>query len=366
MQSWIAAWIGGLVLALKHPGLVALRWLLNLGTAWIIVTPVAALVASDLAGTNYDPFVEGIDPSFLWEFYNRNREALDQLRRERGFWFLLFMAANLAVSGGILETLQRDRIMGPQRFIEACFKRLPFLAVAFVVNLGMIWLAFLIATAIAGRVVPFLPVGWHLIGWLLFFAFGLLLMSWVLRFYDNWRLLMTQPDQAAKPVLHFLKAFGFTVKYHIGTFAIFVFFWVIQLVVIWMHSGFAATSQTTGWMALSMAQLFIIARVYVSLAHVSSMYCFLRDKDGLTAATASSKTTAPEEPEEEAAPFAEYDDAYDYTQDEADAQPEPIENPKEPEPKADPVEKIDWSAGADPVDTSNADSDEDTNPKQDS
>ena len=294
--SVASAYFKGLGLALKHPFMVFLKWILNLAFAALLIRPLFRLLTVDLDHSQVGRDLwTGLDLNYLLETFYRSRPALPGhllLALLGGF---LFLWLNLYLTGGILHGLQQKRGLSAKRFGQACSDRLkPMFS-------NLICCAVLLSAAV---LVPF--VAWDVflenqyaafpksllqlrIYWAGVVFIALFLFTWVARVHDFSRVLIcrnTGSESAYAGLLGgiraFFKAMGFTTRYFVSSWILWLLFTATQLLLIglFLYSFQSTADQGPQWFwwELIPGQLLVLARIGCGLGGLAGAALFLNSR----------------------------------------------------------------------------------------
>jgi len=284
----LRACFDGWVIALGKPVYIILRWLINLVAAVLVVAPIARLLAKDLEHSIHgDELVAGsLDPFYPWQLYERFSGQLDLLRDTRLILYLGFAVVAVYLSGGILSGLQCDERRSIRGFFAACGKRFPALITVALVSLAMFWVALVVPLTLSYPLPSLVDsdAGYYY-AWLVFGVLSILLASWVARFYETWRLLVTEPNRPIRLFANFRRALVFNVRRHFGTFPIWVFFTGIHVALFpiyaWLVPKLGFDTSNGLIIELLAGQAFILARITTDLAFSGGMLSYLRGHEVL-------------------------------------------------------------------------------------
>ncbi|MDJ0840742.1 MAG: hypothetical protein QNK37_29795 [Acidobacteriota bacterium] len=287
MLAVIRACTEGWLLALRLPSYVLLKWLVNLVIALCIVAPLAGLLAMDLDHSLFSAeLLDGMDLHYPWELADRFGERLAVLQDGRLWFYALFVLVALYLNGGILTGLQTDTKLPWSRFFNRCGRFFPNMVIMAAVSLGMAWVACILVLVIARyTAVPALGETWLFWLWAVLIAFGIMVLTWVARFYDVWRLMVTYPDMPAQTTTNFARAFRFTARYHKSTFVVWAFYVAVHVGLVafylWLVPKLGFNGENGLWIELIAGQILIIMRIFVGLAHLGGMLTLLRENYGM-------------------------------------------------------------------------------------
>jgi len=289
MSTFLRAFFGGWFLAIKHPFLILIRWLLNVAMALIFVAPLARLLSRDLDRSLYGAAqMTHLDYQYLLSFMDRFSGQLGTLK----IWFLpamvVFALLNLFFSGGIYAAIQRPKSSAPRAFFSACAGNFAGL----LITLGWCLLLFLLLVALPLKALDMMDAEltgrinewWrNLFYWALLVPVLLFLATYVLRVYDYARLLACRPQEEAGPFnrafLSFFKAAGFCWRHHSGTLALWFVFLLVHGLLFFVFNWIKPLlpAGTDGWWFQVLAgQLLIAARMTTSLASMGGALTYLK------------------------------------------------------------------------------------------
>ncbi len=350
----LACLAGGFWLALKHPFLIVIKWLINIGFALLLAIPLHAALSAEFDQHPDSGQLAGqVGIPALFGFMENQGEYLAGVM---AYWLPLlavFILANLFVTGGILEVYRGGRSLSGGAFLRACGHHFPTLALVSLQSgllLAVLVLApySFIADSYGRWLFDVMPNERMVIlgYWIPLLIVALLLFPFVARVHGFARILACDAGDGAqgrfaRGLASFWRALGFVFRRHWSSYALWALFVLVHLGVLFAYRQAApwVASDQNMLAAAGLAQLALLARIWVGLATLGGELRFL---DGRLTEAAPEPVQAPPpaepepEPQEQPAPAGEAE--MPVPAPEPEPEPEPVEI-AEPAPEPEPVAK---------------------------
>ena len=285
VRSILHAWWTGWELALRMPGIVILKWLVNLGFAAVAVLPVALLLTDHLADSVAgEQAFESMGIDIAAEFV---LAAWPQLRLAAMAAVPIALAypfVNLYLTGGILHRLRAGLREPWAGFFGACNRNLfPLIRVG-LMTLLLAALVLGLPHYALGRLVSALtenatgPQPLFYLTWL-HWAIVLLFASWVARVYDYARIaVFLQPT--SKATTAFVRGIEFTLRRGTETLGLWLLLVLppLLLTVLFATAPIAGGVATTAamWVSLALGQALLALRILGSFAALGGQMRFMQ------------------------------------------------------------------------------------------
>ncbi len=332
LKEVIAAALRGIVVAFSHPFLVLYLWLTQLLIAWLAVAPIARRIAEALDHSLLrDSLAQGFDLVRLREFAAHFPAFWQGIAFYQWVLLIAFLTMRFFLSGGMFTALWLGRLSLSQ-FLYACSNRLPgmllllvptALTFALFVSLPIYLLAWVVQ-ALADVGLSIATCFW--VFWLGFAFIAIFNFSMVYRIYEYARLVYCAPGSfsgtSKNPLVCYWRAFLFSWRHHVATFALVAGFALMHPLLIWAFGRVQAEllpEETRFWWVFGAGQLAVVARILCSLSAHGAHLTFLK-RMGLEKKAVASP-----------------------------AAPQPAQSGTTPEPG-----RVDWSVGASNTDAASA------------
>jgi hypothetical protein len=281
----LASWWTGWTAAVGMPGILLLKWLVNLTFAAAVVLPTALLLADQLGNSVVgDQAFEELGLDVALEFAVGAGPQLRVAALVSAPIALAYLLVNLYLTGGILHRLRVGRREPWAEFFASCNRNLWML-----VRIGLLTLV--LAAVVLGlphwllaRLVEWLtedaagPQPLFYLTWL-HWSLLLLLGSWLARVYDFARVAaFLEPQSKARATL--LRAIGFTL--HRGTKTLVL--WLLLVLPPLLVTVLFATTPVAGgvgsmaavWASLALGQALLALRILGSFAALGGQMQFMQ------------------------------------------------------------------------------------------
>jgi len=280
----LTAWWTGWSVALRMPGILVLKWSVNLTFAAAAVLPAALLLSDHLAHSAAgEQAFESIGTDIAAEFA---LAAWPQLRLAALAFApiaLAYLLVNLYLTGGILHRLRAGLREPWAEFFGSCNRNLSMLIrvalltlvlAALVLGLPHYALARLVEllTEDATGPQPLFYLTW--LHWTILFLLG----SWVARVYDYARIqAFLQPESKARTAL--IRAIGFTLRRGTKTLVLWLLLVLppLALTVLFATAPIAGGVQTMAavWASVALGQALLVLRILGSFAALGGQMRFM-------------------------------------------------------------------------------------------
>jgi hypothetical protein len=280
----LEAWWMGWVSALRMPGILLLKWLVNLAFAAAAVLPFALLLAEHLghSAVGEQAFSRmGIDIAVEFAFANEAR--LLQAALACAPIALGYLVVNLYLTGGILQRLHARRAQPWGEFFAACNRHLPILLRVGILTLALgalvLWLPHLALSRLVDALTedaasprPLFYLTW--LHWAILFLLG----SWLARVYDYARIAVLLPS-VANARIALGRGMAFALRRGTETFVL----WILLVLPPLALTAFFATAPiangvttTLGiWLSAALGQALLLLRIAGSFAALGGQMRFM-------------------------------------------------------------------------------------------
>jgi len=280
----LASWWSGWKAALGMPGVLILKWLVNLIFAATALLPLALLLADHLGNSVVgEQAFERLGTDILAEFALATWPQLRLAALASAPIALVYLLVNLYLTGGVLHRLRSGFRQPWSEFFGSCHRNLSMLIRVGLLTLVLAAIVLGLSHYALARVVETLsedasgPGPLFYLTWL-HWALLILLGSWVARVYDYARIAaFLQPQGKARTAV--IRAMGFTLRRGTKTLVL----WLLLVLPPFLATLIFATTPIADefgtmaavWASLALGQALLALRILGSFATLGGQMRFL-------------------------------------------------------------------------------------------